>query len=343
MIRCYDFHGLVRLQIEAPLRAFQMGSLGGLYHHYIVDQVDRANLVVRVQNFCPEIMDCYVTDDQYYTQRNYLYCRRRHKTARWEVELRGLEEEITQLAIQGNWSAYWVWPNETLEQLIRFKFGQAGGVTVHGAGLCRDGKGYLLAGRSGVGKSITTFKMLEQGYRLLGDDRVVLCGDEICSLICPMGLRSTYDLERTLGLRLTPGQKRDWVSKKLLRLMTAGYFQLFTQIQPTETFPDFLVDRAEFQVVAVLVAGPSLAIERDIDKDEFVQQLLLNNQFEEAELIEYLAAYTHVFPDSKLADYWSHQAASLRQAVDRAKCLRITVPKEYTDEVFGAICAEITA
>lgn len=50
----------------------------------------------------------------------------------------------------------------------------AGLFPLHGAGLVRDGKGFLFLGRSGSGKSTLALHLVRSGYRLLSDDTVFL-------------------------------------------------------------------------------------------------------------------------------------------------------------------------
>jgi hypothetical protein len=50
----------------------------------------------------------------------------------------------------------------------------SGAETVHGSMVARDGRGALLVGPSGVGKSTTTFACLAAGFACLGDDTIAI-------------------------------------------------------------------------------------------------------------------------------------------------------------------------
>jgi hypothetical protein len=50
----------------------------------------------------------------------------------------------------------------------------SGAETVHGSMVARDGRGVLLVGPSGVGKSTTTFACLAAGFACLGDDTIAI-------------------------------------------------------------------------------------------------------------------------------------------------------------------------
>lgn len=53
---------------------------------------------------------------------------------------------------------------------------QLAGITLHASCVARDGHGVLLLGGSGVGKSDLALRLLDRGFRLVADDRVLVCG-----------------------------------------------------------------------------------------------------------------------------------------------------------------------
>lgn len=48
-------------------------------------------------------------------------------------------------------------------------------VLLHAGSICSDGKGFLLLGRGGAGKSTATTQAIDMGYQSAGDDYVVVC------------------------------------------------------------------------------------------------------------------------------------------------------------------------
>jgi hypothetical protein len=84
---------------------------------------------------------------------------------------------------------------------------------LHGAVLEKDGRGVLILGKSGAGKTTTALALLRNGFRLLSDEYAVLwkegAGPGLMGglLVPPMvageGLRDLADLEKTLHVRST--------------------------------------------------------------------------------------------------------------------------------------------
>lgn len=50
--------------------------------------------------------------------------------------------------------------------------------TIHASAVAREGSGVLLLGPSGSGKSDLALRLIDRGFVLVGDDRLVLDGDE---------------------------------------------------------------------------------------------------------------------------------------------------------------------
>lgn len=65
---------------------------------------------------------------------------------------------------------HWRWRAHIFPALLGILSASIGIAPVHTACLVRDGRGVLLAGRSGTGKSTLTIAMTRRGYELLSDD-----------------------------------------------------------------------------------------------------------------------------------------------------------------------------
>ena len=125
--------------------------------------------------------------------------------------------------------------DEPAELLLNFVVGvaqvaQPSMLFVHAGGVSVDGRGTLIIGRSGQGKSTTTSTLASRGHALLGDETVGLRPDT----------REVHAFRRTIKLR--PGPRGEVVSDRLhaaphvMRPDAAGTICAF--VRPTALFPD---------------------------------------------------------------------------------------------------------
>ncbi|GBQ27073.1 HPr kinase/phosphorylase [Gluconacetobacter sacchari] len=73
-------------------------------------------------------------------------------------------------------------------------------VQVHASCAARDGRGVLLLGPSGIGKSDLLLRLVDAGYDLVADDRVDLAGDQASA---PPALAGLIEV-RGLGIARLP-------------------------------------------------------------------------------------------------------------------------------------------
>ncbi len=90
--------------------------------------------------------------------------------------------------------------------LLEIKLLQRSHSLVHGAGVSRDSKGYLISGWGGAGKTSTLIALSKRGFKLLGDEFVLLSKDRVLrSFPSVVDIRSSTANVSELGL---PPQKR---------------------------------------------------------------------------------------------------------------------------------------
>lgn len=124
--------------------------------------------------------------------------------------------------------------DEPAELLLNFVVGvaqlaQPSMIFVHAGGVSVDGRGTLIIGRSGQGKSTTTSTLASRGHALLGDETVGVRPDT----------RTVHAFRRTIKLR--PGPRGQVVSDRLnvvphsIRPDAAG--TICTWVRPSDLFP----------------------------------------------------------------------------------------------------------
>lgn len=153
--------------------------------------------------------------------------------------------------------------------LIDWTLQSAGFSLTHAGTVGIDGRGVLLVGQSGAGKSGTTLAGLAEGLQSVGDDFVALRSDAapVVRSVFPMGRQDPAGLDRIAGLR----QRID-----ANRLNHLGKFEFDLR----DTFPGAFVDELTVDAIVLPtlsdVVAPTM---RPISATEAVVELLRSNPF----------------------------------------------------------------
>ncbi len=278
-----------------------------------------------------------VLDGRYWVRPDFIYYESRFKSARWRTEITGLETGPLRVRIDPNYTARLVFPGETIYSLIRLQLARRGLLLLHAPAVGRHGRSLLLPARGGTGKTITAVNFARRGWDFLGDDSCILAEDRAYSFVTPFNLRFTYDVERLLGVRFSTGKRAEIFLKKSLALATLRRITLFTRIPSQDVFGPQIIDSAPLGAVYLLIHGPRPAVSEPRPTDLFARQVFISTLFEADELRAMLLAYNYANPGSPLTRLWPEFESRLAQRLARAVCRQISVPQDYTPEVFEMI------
>ena len=153
----------------------------------------------------------------------------------------------------------------------------------------------------------------------------------------PFTLRFTYDVERLLGIRFDRKKRAEIFLKKCLGIATFGRITLFSRIYPWDIFGPQIVPTAPLGAVYVLIQGPHPGITEPQRPELFTKSVLVNTLFEADELRAMLLAYCYVNTGSPLKDLWHTFERQMAERFDRAVLRTVTVPPDYTPEIFEMI------
>ncbi len=169
-----------------------------------------------------------------------------------------------------------------LEPLLYFTLPALGCTFVHGAGLARDGKGVLVIGHSGVGKTSLALEMVSDGYSFFGDDLVILSREgEMLSFPKRIKLEGWNITERPEVLSKI--KEKMGTKEKLFFKMFRSYFKDSpSSISTTASIGD-IIENPEMgtrsrlhHIVHVKRYGGSEFVTKDIPLPESVSETALN-------------------------------------------------------------------
>ncbi|MHC4213287.1 MAG: hypothetical protein ACYSWP_07950 [Planctomycetota bacterium] len=264
--------------------------------------------------------------------QGYLYTNDSYKTAKWQVEISGLESDVVRVRVNPNLSGYLFFGSYIISFLLRVKMNQKGYPFIHGSGISRNDAACIFPARSGSGKTVTTMHYLDNGYKLLGDNFVIVNREKVLSFPSSMNI-FYYNLAPKIKNSLSKNTLFVLKLKHLLYKLTLGYIKIFTPVSVKKLFPGQIVDSSSLKMVGLMQVGPEFSIEK-MSKDMLVQHLLYNNQMDAHPFIDYITEYAFVYPDSWLSRHWDVLADNYKNMLDQVEaCYKITLPRFIDDRV----------
>lgn len=297
-------------------------------------RADKSDFSVVLGNHMSPRPYCLIMDDKFHIKEDYLYCSDFHKYARWRLEMAGFEKNSMEVCISANPFAWLLISDYIVNPLIWFKMNERGYAIVHGAGVVKDDKAYIFAGRGAAGKSTIALNLVERGFKLLGDHFVILHKDAVLSYLTPLHIAG-FNLSPFIKQRMELKHKALFRLDQLLNKATG--LQFGTKISPKTMLPNLVEDRAQLHSIFLLLPRESFKAEK-INKEELVAHLAYNQKLESIPFIKYLMEYSYLFPQSNMATHWARHEQNLNQALSTAEALyRVEVPLRYNSETLENI------
>lgn len=182
----YDMHGLVRMRVEG-YSAFTLDAFNRPLSRFLTAASgSEADIRVSIGPFRPDLEGCFNVDHRYFLRPGFLFFRGTDKGLAWEAEIRGLDNPDGPISVRWHAPAanrmrfpWTLFPEMVLHlylliPLLELALWRRGHFLFHSAAVERDGKACLIAGRGGAGKTTFVMELLRKGWRLLGDDLVIL-------------------------------------------------------------------------------------------------------------------------------------------------------------------------
>lgn len=238
-------------------------------------------------------------DGKYLVNETSLYCEDSYKVAKWRILINGFDSDVIELRIEPNWFAKDLIPAILVTPLIGLQLMKKGCALVHAAGIANAG-GTLITGFGSSGKTASVFRAAEKGYKILGDDHVILKDGHVISFPTALSLFS-YNIPPSMW---SIPWRRQVQQKALLNKATFGYANLVTKVPIEEAFPNAIATEAVLKMVLLL--QPSVCDSELVTKIErsFLVEAWLQNIVSEASyFFKYLFTYLYSNPSSLLHNY----------------------------------------
>ena len=318
-----ELYGIARARFDTRGAPAAEKFIRTHYHRYIVDALSsEPNILVQ---FGPVPQTAPGADS-------------RHKVlARWRTRVAGLTADPIRVWVDANRFGAMFFIGCVFSTLVKEVFLRHGFAAVHAAALAGSDRGVLLPGEQGTGKTLMAFVFLKHGYRLLGDDTVYLGpGGRILGSLFPVTVRHGRGLEELVSLGRA--DRFRLALRRLVSVLTAGYYQLMTIVPPQRLAPDSLADKASLTDVCYLGLGDAFQDLGPMSRDQMIDLLLANEQAANPDANAMIERASAGDPDASLARFWPRYRRALQEAVGRqVRCRRAAVPRRFSREEFEKV------
>lgn len=338
VVKCYNIHNIVKFKIidrHNHTKNF-LTHLNEAYSYFEVDKIDKPDIIFNIGPFNESIEDAQILDEKYYVKKNYLFCRDSYKKAKWKLQIHGFEKGMMKVDVNTNTFGQLFISGYIIDPIVRLKILEKGNSMIHAACLSKDGTGYILAARSGVGKTFTSISLADRGLNFLGDNWIILHGSEILSFPCPLKIFS-FNMSKVVADKLSHTAKIWLKIKNVVFILTGGYVKIYSTIEPHKIIPDSIIDKAKNKVLLFAIKGKKFDIKSNVNRDDIISQLVTNNMFEMFPFFTYMLEYSFVFPESKIALFVDNMREYLKKYLKNVKIYKLYLPEKITSNDLNKI------
>lgn len=335
-----NIHGFLTVRINQKNSFEFIKDINHPFSFFEIDYVGNPDIILNVGPFSPNTAGCSVVDHKYYIKEDYIYCSEKIEKILFEIEIKGLETFPTVINVDIQKKQIWqfLFPslqaqNIILRSIIDFKLTQRKVLSLHSAGITDSDGAIIFLGRGGTFKTTVAMDfMRKKNCSFLGDDRVLLFGKEA---YC-------YPIHHKLfDFRVSKMKTEDYERFDKLRYIFFSW--------KNSAGSKLITTKSPLKIICCMIKKAEDGVEvRRLKKDELIQKTLKSHQMENiisptimkfstGKMYEYLNAYSFVFPDSIIANYWNDYATLLDEYIEGEEFLEIILPQKYSTDVVDKV------
>ncbi|MDY9926310.1 hypothetical protein [Methanosarcina sp.] len=323
-------------------RKYVLKKMDSFYNHftYYKDYSNSNNVdfIINVSDFSPKNEECHILDGKYYVKEGYIYCKDNKKLSKWKVEINNLDKSPTIINISTNILGSVSTLSNFTEFLIHLKMTEKGYPLIHASGVLIGKRGIVFASRSGGGKTTIATYLMEKGFKYFGDNFLIINNSQIYNFLSPLNLYK-YNLTPLIKKHLNFKKKSSISLKNFISLISGRYIKLSTELNLFNIVPEQIAIDGKLDTLLWVIPKSDFSVNK-ISKKELIDHLIYNQQIEFMHMpfLNYLYAYSYVFPNSKIGNHWKIYEESLINAIGNdTKIMKIEVPQKYNNSVIDEI------
>jgi hypothetical protein len=339
IVKYYSIHNLLNIKITTKKKLLSNSILNNpLSYFEVKDSVD-PDIEIKTGRYELIEKENFLVDHKYHINSDYLYFKDKGKSAEWNAEIKGLEKSPVYINFDGKISGFYKYlvPDilcyETLlKPFMELMLGLKGYFLAHAGGLSKNGEAVLFFGMAGSLKSTIILNGVKKGYNTLGDDKVILDINSKKVYSFPV-YHQLFDYTVDLG-------------KEELTVFQKFKFLFFSNDKtdskwdnsPNQFKKAFILKRID-------KVKPSI---NKIDNESAINSMITNNKDElynssfssvvgKNNFYNYLLAFSYIFPDSKISNYWNKLKVDLKETFKNTEFYEIEIPQNYDQSTIGEI------
>ncbi len=344
----YNLHDLLKFKIQTKSKLNLLRDINFFFSYFECKEVQDPDIILKIGKFTPSNQDCTLVDHKYWIKDNYFYCKDQEGKAKWEVEIFGFASGRATINFNGHVSGIeqilipdYLAQNIILRPLIELKLFEKGYISIHGLGLEKDGDAYIFAARGGAHKTRIAMDLMRNGgYRLIGDDRMIVGKEYVFS----------YPLFFNLVRFRAENMDDEHISTISDKLKMIGYLN---SKEGGKKGTEIIADKSKLKKIFLIARkeGQENLKCKTLNPEEFSKRIVNSNKMEMLSsgvsqlafipFMRYMLAYSYVFPESKIARYWSNLKVKLKESLENIPLYQIDLPERYNERYLEKMFSRI--
>jgi hypothetical protein len=340
-----NFHYRIRIQVKIRTLWF----LGFLFYRNLYDFCKRGieksrcedpfDLVIRIGFPLSRRVRSFHRSEEVHFTKDYLYCRYRRKIIKGEVEIFNIEGARIFVNLKVDLFGRLFFPMDLFDSLIHFAAFQKGMCLVHGASIGKEGKGVLLLGAVGSGKTPLVISSSERGFGLIDDDLTFVHQGKILGYNGPFIYLKSYHQKTVPSLSWRT--KAELFVKEGISLLTNGYINPVTPVPIGLFFKERRIESATLKKVYYLNQEVDPEGKRVEGGKGVIDSIILELKTYFPFLAKLCEVYSDVNPNSIGSTHWERLRKRLEEELNEISYMEIrthlAVRKGKLEEVFTEI------
>lgn len=337
----YSIHNLVNLKVNTTKRMMSNSVFNNPLSFFETTDEVHPDIEINIGDFKPKTQNSYFIDHKYHVDSSYLYFEDNDKSAEWKAEMYGLENSFITVNFSGSVSGIYKYlvPDIlhyeiALKPLIELLLGLKGYFLAHAGALSKKGESTLFFGMPGSLKSTIILNGVKNGFKTLGDDKVIIDAKSRAVYSFPI-YPHIFDYTVNLGK-----EELSFFEKlKFLYMDTTENYSNFWDYSENHFSNAFILKRVNKK-------GPlkKKLLENNTALDKIIKNNMnemyistYNSIITKNSFFNYLLAYSYAFPESKISNYWNSIKEELKPLFKDIKFYEIEIPQNYDENTVNEI------